>query len=853
MTDRRTDSGAHHGATGVAHDVEKEYESILVAFDYRDYVPEVMATAARLAARHRGSLRLMITIPVPASVPLNTRMPEEEHLAESVIEEARVQIGRRVTGHWEKVRVGQGGRQIIHEAQASSVGTIVMPNASSSRGDWNQTLDMVLRERPCRVIVESIPAAVRGQEEPRVTALARSTIAEPIVPAKKAARRHAAATATDASGATLRPWQNVPKAQPSSGEEDTSVEDPDVVLHAAKAVLALGALGVVFGDLGTSPLYTEQTIFGLHAAHTINTANVYGITSLIFWSLTLIVSFKYATLIMRAHNRGDGGGMALAMLIRRHKVPHMVALVTLGIVGASLFLGDGVITPAISVLSAVSGLSVVSPSFTHLVVPISLVILVILFVIQKQGSALVGRLFGPVMLIWFAVISIVGLTGVVSDPAVIQALAPNWAVEFFVNHGIDAFLTFGGVVLCVTGAEALYADRGHFGPAAIRLSWFAVVMPAVVLNYLGQSAHVLQHPADRKNPFFLSVPSWGQLPMTILATIATVIASQAVISGSYSVARQAMRLGYLPRLKIIHTSDFEGQIYIPVINWILAGGVIVLVLLFQSSEKLANAYGLAVTGTFVVDTTLFLAVAHFIWRWPRWKLISTGALLLTVEFMFLFSNLAKVLRGAWVPLLIAATLTSIMLTWNRGRKIVTRNRRQKEGLLAEFIDGLEGSDKQVVRVPGVGIFMSPGRDTTPLALRAAIDYTQSLQAKALIVTIVDASVPRVDDADRYLVEQLGPKELDMRHVWIRIGYQEQTDVPASLKAARRELLLERELDLEHATYFVSRIGIVPADPSEMPGFQEKVFLTMARNAAGAADQFGLPPDRTISIGSQIPA
>jgi KUP system potassium uptake protein len=845
MVDRREHSAAdpHTGSRS-----EVKSASILVAFDYRGYVPEVMATAARLAANEqRGNIHLVVTIPVPASVPLSTWMPEEERLAESMIEEARVQVGRRASGHWQKVRAGQGGRHIVQEARAMKTETIVMPNVSSKRGEWQQTLETVMRERPCQIVIESIPEALRARDEfHHVPSVA------PVPPERKHHRR-AKSALTDASGVTLRPWENVPTAKPEEPVEAVVGGDPDVVLHAGKLVLALGALGVVYGDLGTSPLYTEQTIFGLHAAHKITTDNVFGITSLIFWSLTLVVSFKYATLIMRAHNRGDGGGMALAMLIRRFKVPHALLLVTLGIVGASLFLGDGVITPAISVLSAVSGLSVVSPSFTHLVVPIALVILVLLFVIQRQGSALVGRLFGPVMLLWFFVIAVIGISGVVSDPSVVQALAPNWAVEFFINHGFDAFLTFGGVVLCVTGAEALYADRGHFGPAAIRLSWFSIVMPAVVLNYLGQSAHVLTHHGDRGNPFFDSVPSWGLVPMVILATVATIIASQAVISGSYSVARQAMRLGYLPRLKIIHTSDFEGQIYIPVINWVLAAGVIVLVLIFQSSQRLANAYGVAVTGTFVLDTTLFLAVSHYIWKWPKRRLIGIGVLLLTVELMFLFSNLAKVLHGAWVPLLTALTLTSVMLIWNRGRKIVTHNRIEKEGPLDDFIKGLESADPPVTRVPGVGVFMSPGRDTTPLALRAAIEYTKSLQEKALIVTVVEASVPRVDDADRYLVEQVGPKSLGIRHFWIRTGYQEQTNVPTALRAARRELLLERELDLDDAAYFVSQIAVVADDDSEMPVWQEKLFLTMARNSSGAADHFGLPADRTVSIGAQIPA
>jgi KUP system potassium uptake protein len=846
-------SGAVESRRGRRRDSAQQ--SVLVAFDYRDFVPEVMATAARLAGDNGRGIHVMVTIPVTTRMALDARMPAEESLAESVLEEIRVQVGRRVTGHWAKVRDRQAGSQIVHEARSLGVGTLVMAAAPDGRGQWNQTVEAVMRERPCQVVIESVPAALRGPgADPRLAprpAPERDAVA-PDLFAPETVRQLAVPTVMGASGAALRPWENVPVAQTTAVPDAAGDDDDDVILHASKLVLALGALGIVYGDLGTSPLYTEQTIYGLHAAHTITPGNVYGITSLIFWSLTLIISFKYATLIMKAHNRGDGGGMALAMLIRRYKVAHAVGLVTLGIVGASLFLGDGVITPAISVLSAVSGLTAVSPGLKHLVVPIALVILVFLFVIQRQGSAVVGRFFGPIMLVWFAVIGVVGISGVASDPSVLQALSPTWGVEFFINHGLDSFLTFGGVVLCVTGAEALYADRGHFGPGAIRLSWFAIVLPSVVLNYLGQSAHVLQHPADKRNPFFLSVPHWGLVPLVILSTVATVIASQAVISGSFSVARQAMRLGYLPRLKILHTSDFEGQIYIPVINWTLAAGVIVLVLIFQSSTKLANAYGVAVTGTFVIDTALFLAVAHYIWHRPRWQLVGIGFLLWTVEAAFLLSNLAKVLHGAWVPLLTAATLTSIMLIWNRGRSIVTRNRTEREGPMAEFISELEAADPPLNRVPGVGIFMSPGRDTTPLAMRAALEYTNTLHAKVLVVSIVNASVPRVKDEDRVTIEQLGSKALAIRHVWIRIGYQERIEVPEALKAARRDLRLERELNLENAAYFISQIQVIPGEDYGLPPWQEKLFLTMARNAGSAADEFGLPAERTVSLGGQIP-
>jgi KUP system potassium uptake protein len=843
-------------------DNNSPYESVLVAFDSRGYTSEVIATATRLAARNRRGIHVLVTIPVAASQPIDTPMPDEEQLAESVIEQARVEAGRRVTGHWEKVRVGRGGHQIVNMAKALNAQAIVMPNAVSSTSEWSQAIETVMRERPCRVLIESAPESERVRERTRVAPKALTAVGA----SRSAADDHAVeldeeyeallaagatVTGTGGSGAALRPWEKVGTA--STTPESVSGANPDVVLHASKAILAMGALGVVYGDLGTSPLYTEQTIFGFHAASHIGASSVYGITSLIFWSLTLVVSIKYAGVIMKVHNRGDGGIMALASLVRRYKLPRNLVLVTLGIFGASLFFGDGVITPAMSVLSAVAGLDVVSPSFNSLVVPISVLILVGLFVIQRKGTDSVGALFGPIMLFYFTIIGLMGLIEVIEHPDVIQALLPTWGIQFFADHGFEAFLTLGGVVLCVTGAEALYADRGHYGPLPIRLSWYGVVFPSVLLCYMGQSAAVMAHHANRKNPFFLMFPSWAYIPMTIVATVATVIASQAVISGSYSVARMAMRLGYLPRMKIVHTSDLEGQIYVPVINWSLAVGVLAVVFIFQSSTRLANAYGVAVTGTFVLNTILFLAVYKARWHPPKWRIWLMGTVFLAVEVSFLVANLAKLLHGAWLPLVAAAAVSTLMIVWNRGRAIVTANRATTEGPLSEFLTELEDGDFDVVRTPGVGIFLSPGRDTTPLALRAAIEHTNALHEKVLLVSILEASIPVVDDAKRYVIEQLGPKSLNMRHVRIRVGYQEVPNVPQALADARRKLLLERDLDLEHASYFVSRISIVPDKKSVLPAWQQKSFIGLARNAAGAIDHFGLPSDRTVSIGSEIAA
>jgi KUP system potassium uptake protein len=626
----------------------------------------------------------------------------------------------------------------------------------------------------------------------------------------------------------------------------------DVVPQAGRAALALAALGVVFGDIGTSPLYTEQVVFTQHrAAAQTTVAGVYGVVSLIFWALVIIVSFKYAGAIMRAHNRGDGGILALAALIRRCKPAHGVLLVTLGIFGASLFLGDGMITPAISVLSAVEGLKVATPGVAHLVMPIALAVLMSLFVIQRWGTGAVGALFGPVMLIWFTLLAVLGIHGIAHHPGVFAGLSPTYAVRFFVDHGGAAFLTLGSVVLAVTGAEALYADRGHFGTVPIRMSWFLVVFPGVLLSYLGQAALILTHHQAIKNPFYLLVPSWGRLPMVFLATAATIIASQAVISGSYSVAKQAVQLGFLPRLKITNPSKEAGQIYVPAINWALCLGVAALVLGFQKSSRLAEIYGVAVTGTFILDTVLFLVVGRALWHEAKWKVIAVGTVLLFVEAAFFTSNLAKVEHGAWLPLVVALGISTVMITWRRGQGIVTRNRTEKEGSLEEFLDGLADRDPPLRRVPGTAIFPNPSKDTTPLALRAEVEHTHALHEKVVIVSVDRVSVPHVDREDRFVVTKLGHGLFRIFHVVDRVGYRDATNIPEALALARKQGLLERNLDLEHASYFVSRISITPTDAPGMQQWRKKLFVAMARNAASPIEAFGLPSDRTVMMGSQV--
>jgi KUP system potassium uptake protein len=558
---------------------------------------------------------------------------------------------------------------------------------------------------------------------------------------------------------------------------------------------------------------------------------------------------------MRAHNRGDGGILALTALMRRCKVVHPALFVTLGIFGASLFLGDGMITPAISVLSAVGGLKVATPGLAHVVVPISLAILLSLFVVQRWGTGAVGALFGPVMLLWFTVIGVLGAHQVVLHPAVFQGLSPSYGVRFLVDHGGAAFLTLGAVVLAVTGAEALYADRGHFGPGPIRLSWYSVVFPGVLLSYLGQSALVLQHPTLVKganfNPFFQLAPSWGRLALVFLASAATIIASQAVISGSYSVARQAVQLGFLPRLKIAHTSRQEGQIYVPVINWALCAGVIALVLIFQNSSRLAEIYGVAVTGTFILDTVLFIVVARIGWETSKWKLIPFGAVLLVVEASFFTSNLTKVGHGAWLPLVVAFVLSTVMLTWLKGQVIVTRNRTEKEGPLEEFLETLASREPPVRRVPGTAIFLNPSKDTTPLALRAEVEHTHALQDYVVIISVDRVSVPHVDREDRFVVTRMGKGLFRVFHVVDRVGYRDKMDVPKALALARKLGLLPRNLDLEHASYFVSRITITPTDAPGLDRWRKKLFVTMARNAASPIEAFALPSERTVMMGSQV--
>src|SRR4051794_32160459 len=468
------------------------------------------------------------------------------------------------------------------------------------------------------------------------------------------------------------------------------------------AALVLGAIGVVFGDIGTSPLYTLRTVFAPEHGLEPGSEQVYGVVSLIVWAITLIVSVKYVTFIMRADNDGEGGIMALIALIQRSNLRSrgaQLALVLLGVFGASLFYGDGMITPAISVLSAVEGLEVVDAGLKELVIPITLIVLTLLFFVQRFGPGGVGGFFGPIMVVWFTVLAVAGFGRMLQHPAILGAVSPHHGIEFLFDHGHEAFVALGGVVLAVTGAEALYADMGHFGAGAIRRGWFALVFPALALNYLGQGALILEHPEASHSPFFLLFPDWARIPMVILSTIAAIIASQAVISGAFSVTRQAVRLGFLPRLAIRHTSKQEvGQVYVPAVNWIVFAAVVALVVGFGSSEKLASAYGIAVTGTLAIDTLLFFFVVRAMWHRPLWLVITGATTFLIVDLTFFAANLTKVVHGGWFPLAIALAVFGVLTTWQRGREIVTKRRTDEEGPLREFVEEVRDLDPPVARV-----------------------------------------------------------------------------------------------------------------------------------------------------------
>jgi KUP system potassium uptake protein len=623
-----------------------------------------------------------------------------------------------------------------------------------------------------------------------------------------------------------------------------------------RLAVVIGALGVVFGDIGTSPIYTLQTVFSPDDPHPVapTTDRVYGVVSLIFWSATLIVTITYVLLAMRVDNDGEGGIMALITLLRRWsrggRARVTMLLAGLGVLGAALFLGDSMITPAISVLSSVEGLKVIRPSFEDWVVPITVVIIVCLFAVQRFGTSAVGRFFGPVMITWFTAIGACGVWGITKEPGILKALSPTYAIAFMSDHFSAAFFALAAVVLAVTGSEALYADMGHFGRRPIAVGWIFLVFPACVLSYLGQGGLILSDRATLSAPFFLLTPGWARVPMVLLATAATVIASQAVITGAFSVTSQAAQLGYLPRLRVLHTSRSErGQIYVPWINWLLLVSVLTLVFAFRSSAALAAAYGMAATGTIALTTTLFFYVAWKTWRTPWWLLAIGAVVLLGVDLLFLAANLTKIPHGAWLPLVIALTAFTIMTTWQRGRQLVTARRASMEGSLHEFAHQLS-DDPNVSVVDGTAIFLNRGSSTVPLALRANVEHNHIRHERVVIVAVDIDTVPRVPDTERATIDDLGHPGDGLTHVMLRFGYTETPDVPAALATLTPEQT-EGRLDLDNATYFLSKIELRAGTTPGMASWRKRLFIATSHITADASEHFSLPRDRVVLLGAHV--
>ncbi|MFI2752277.1 potassium transporter Kup [Cellulomonas sp. P22] len=638
----------------------------------------------------------------------------------------------------------------------------------------------------------------------------------------------------------------------STSESSTDVPGASAGRGPGPAAMTLGALGVVFGDIGTSPLYALQTVFSIdHNDVSPSEIDVLGVISLVLWSVTIIVSVKYVTLVMRADNEGEGGILALVALLRaRLAGRRRLAVVTLlGVFGAALFYGDSVITPAISVLAAIEGVAVVDDSLAGLVLPVSVVVLTLLFVLQRWGTEVVGRAFGPVMAAWFVVLAVLGAPHIVANPRILAALSPTYALTFVAERPFVAFVAMGAVVLTITGAEALYADMGHFGARPVRAAWYALVFPALALNYVGQGAMILDDPTTVASPFFLLAPSWATLPLVVLATLATVIASQAVISGAFSVSRQAVRLGLLPRLTVKQTSREEGgQIYLPVVNWILFLGVVLLVVLFRTSTRLATAYGLAVTGTLVLTSLLFLLLAHAVWHWPTWQLVAYAVVVGGLEVTFFVANLTKVFSGGWIPLVVAAAVVTLMTTWRSGAEILGARRRELEGPLDRFVEEIRVA--RVPRVPGLAVFPHNNSTTTPLALRLALSFSHVLHEHVVIVQVVNENVPHVRHTDRVQVSDLGYAGDGIAHVRVRVGFNDSQDIPRGLALAvgtSREL----DIDLHEALYFLSVFTVSTTGTAHLKDWRARLFVWMAHNAARRTEVFHLPPGRTIVIGANL--
>jgi KUP system potassium uptake protein len=641
-----------------------------------------------------------------------------------------------------------------------------------------------------------------------------------------------------------KPAPGADQAVATAGEPDGRASDAS---HKTPAMskLVLGAVGVVFGDIGTSPLYALKESFVGHHPLAVDRLHIYGVLSLIFWSMTIVVTFKYVMLMLRADNKGEGGSMALLALITRTtaggRLTGGVAL--LGVFATALFYGDSMITPAISVLSAVEGLTVVQAGFAPLVTPIAVVILVGLFLLQARGTDLMGRLFGPVTLIYFAVLAILGLVHVIARPDVLQALNPIWAVRFFIADGFTAFLALGSVVLAITGAEALYADMGHFGRKPIRAAWIYIVMPALMLNYLGQSALLLAEPDAAANPFFLMAPEHLRLPLVILATLATIIASQAVISGAFSVTHQAIQLGFIPRLRIAHTSaSTVGQVYIPAVNWALLVMVLVLVLTFGQSSNLAAAYGIAVTGTMLITTCMISILIFRVWKWPKWVGVGVVGMFLLIDIAYFLSNLTKVPDGGWFPLLVGFVIFTILTTWAKGRRLMIERMVEAAMPIKVFIASAANS---ATRVPGTAVFMTSTPDGVPHALLHNLKHNKVLHERVVLLTVKIEDIPYVDKGGRVDLANLGQ---GFYRLVLHYGFMQEPDVPAALAEVTECGAQFRMID---TSFFLARQTLLPSSRPGMAIWREKLFAWMMRNSESAMDFFRLPTNRVVELGSQV--
>jgi KUP system potassium uptake protein len=610
--------------------------------------------------------------------------------------------------------------------------------------------------------------------------------------------------------------------------------------------LALGSIGVVYGDIGTSPLYAlrEAVLAATPTGIAPSEAVVLGILSLIIWALLLVVTAKYVLILLRADNKGEGGTLALMALASRSLVRRSNIIIFLGVISGALFYGDAIITPALSVLSAVEGLKIATPAFDPYVVPLTVFILVLLFAVQSRGTANVATFFGPITLFWFAAIAAAGLWHVAQNPAVLLAFNPWYGATFLLHHGVVGFYTLGAVFLVVTGAEALYADLGHFGQGPIRFAWLVIVLPALTINYLGQGALVLTNPKSVENPFFLLYPDWALLPMVLLATIATVIASQAVITGAYSLTRQAIQLGLLPRLEIRHTSEaLFGQIYMPRVNTFLLIGVLLLVALFRSSSALASAYGIAVTGTMVVTAMMAIVVIWRVWNWPLIGALALMLPFLFIDVTFLSANLLKIVEGGWMPLALGALVMTIMYTWRRGSRLLFEKTRRQETPLESLVKSLE--KKPPACVPGTAVFLTSDPVSAPTALLHSLKHYKVLHEKNVILTIETADAPRVDAGERVRIQPVGKT---FSRVVLRFGFMETPNVPKALAIARK---LGWQFDIMSTSFFLSRRALKPAKQSGMPRWQDRLFIGLTRVANDATDYFQIPTGRVVEVGTQV--